>query len=267
MGADCFFRMGATHHVCQDYAAAGIANGLTYAALSDGCSSSPDTDFGARFMVQAFKTSVGWDPSPTVIASRAARYAEALDMPASCLDATLLFGMMGEQHAELWRAGDGVVAWRRRNGTWFFHQVAFGNNAPRYMSYSLSPDLEAQHAALSKTVTVRVGARGPGSADTWDVAEDTRPIMDLPSIECWYLQRNDTDLALMFSDGIESFQDAQGCPVPLEEVLNELTAIKGLHGQFLARRCGKFISKTCAERGWTHADDFSAAGIYLGELP
>ncbi len=267
MGADFFFRMGSTHSICQDYAAAGAANGLTYAALSDGCSSSPDTDFGARFLVQAFKSSVGWDPSATLIASRAARYAEALDLPARSLDATLLFGMMGEQHAELWRAGDGVVAWRRRNGTWIFNQISFGANAPKYLIYSLSSALQAEHAALSKTATVRIGAHGPGDSGAWDVAMETCPVSDLPELECWYIDRNDCDIVLMFSDGIESFQDASGAPVPLEDVLNELLAFKNLQGQFLGRRCGKFLSKTCVERGWTHADDFSAAGIYLGELP
>jgi protein phosphatase 2C-like protein len=266
MGADSFFRMGSTHHVCQDYAASGESNGLTYAALSDGCSSSPDTDFGARFLVQAFRNEVEWDPSALSLAAAASKMAEAAGLSNSCLDATLLMVIMGDMHAEIWRAGDGVVAWRRRDGRCFFNQIAFGQNAPRYLSYQLSPELERQHRLLSPEVTVRVGVRdAPGSA--WSVTSESCPIGALSTFECWYIDRQDHDLALVFSDGVESFIDAQSKPVPLESVLDELLAIKGLQGQFLSRRCGRFLTKTCVERGWVHSDDLSVAGIYLGGAP
>lgn len=265
MGADSFFRMGSTHHVCQDYAAAGEANGLAYAALSDGCSSSPDTDFGARFMVQSFRKDVGWDPNAYTLACRAARMAENTGLSIRCLDATLLMVMMGDLHAEIWRSGDGVVAWRRRDGTCYFNQIAFGQNAPRYLSYQLSAEHERQHRELSPMVTVRVGVRPVGAAK-WDVSSQAYPIGALSPLECWYLDRHEHDLALVFSDGVESFLDATSAPVSLEAVLDELLAFKGLQGQFVARRCGRFL-KACADRGWTHSDDLSVAGIYLGESP
>lgn len=52
---DAFFTIGKTHTVCQDYAHAGFIPGTdqAYAIVSDGCSGSPDTDFGSRFMVTA----------------------------------------------------------------------------------------------------------------------------------------------------------------------------------------------------------------------
>ncbi len=265
MGADSFFRMGSTHHVCQDYAASGESNGLVYAALSDGCSSSPDTDFGARFMVQAFRNEIEWDPSAFSLALNASKMAEAAGLSVRCLDATLLMVMMGEQHAEIWRAGDGVVAWRRRDGTCFFNQIEFGQNAPRYLSYQLSAEHERQHRELSPMVTVRVGMREPGGA--WEVSSDSCPIGALSVFESWYIEKEYCDLALVFSDGVESFLDVASAPVPLVSVLDELLAIKGFQGQFLSRRCGRFLSKTCVERGWTHADDLSVAGIYLGDAP
>jgi len=252
--------------VCQDYAASGHTNGLTYAALSDGCSSSPDTDFGARFMVQSFKKEVDWDPSALSIALGASSMAEAAGLSRRCLDATLLMVMMGDLHAEIWRAGDGVVAWRRRDGTCFFNQIEFGQNAPRYLSYQLSPEHERQHRELSPMVTVRVGVRQPGSKQ-WDVAKESFSIGAVSVFESWYIDKHEHDLALVFSDGVESFIDSASSPVPLESVLDEIFAFKCLQGQFLSRRCGKFLSKTCVERGWTHSDDFSAAGVYLGETP
>ena len=64
MNADSAFRMGSTHAVCQDYAvasawtAAAHTDGAAppprpYIILSDGCSSTPDTDVGARLLVKA----------------------------------------------------------------------------------------------------------------------------------------------------------------------------------------------------------------------
>jgi hypothetical protein len=264
MGADFFFRMGSTHTVCQDYAASGESNGLLYAALSDGCSSSPDTDFGARFMVQAFRNFVDWDRSAHSIASAAARMAVAAELPERCLDATLLTVTMGVLHAEIWRAGDGLIAWRKRDGTWFFNQISFGSNAPRYLSYQLSLELERQHREMSPTVTVTTGLLVTGGK--WELSTTTSPIAGVPPIECQYISRNDCDLAIVFSDGVESFLDATGTPVPVTDILDELLAFKGIQGQFVARRCGRFL-KLCAERGWTHSDDLSVAGIYLGEAP
>src|SRR5437868_4207156 len=55
MNSDCAFQIGAAHTVCQDYAVAhsGVP---AYAILADGCSSSPDTDIGARLLVKAAQT-------------------------------------------------------------------------------------------------------------------------------------------------------------------------------------------------------------------
>ena len=52
--ADAHFSIGKTHRVCEDYARAGLLpDGRAFAIVSDGCSSSPDTDFGSRLMTIA----------------------------------------------------------------------------------------------------------------------------------------------------------------------------------------------------------------------
>ena len=55
MFADCAFAAGRGHDVCQDYAAAGGGADEPYAILADGCSTSPDTDVGARLLVKCIE--------------------------------------------------------------------------------------------------------------------------------------------------------------------------------------------------------------------
>jgi hypothetical protein len=74
------------------------------------------------------------------------------------------------------------------------------------------------------------------------------------------------DLVLLFSDGVESFTDESGVQVPLHAVLDEVLGFKNYTGQFIARRSARFL-KDAAARGWKHSDDFSCAGIYLGDTP
>src|SRR6476659_1428102 len=51
MNADATINIGATHALCQDYVIAKDRHVI----LSDGCSSSPDTDIGARLLVKALE--------------------------------------------------------------------------------------------------------------------------------------------------------------------------------------------------------------------
>ena len=65
--ADAAFTIGKTHAVCQDYALAQNASDtspLRATWLSDGCSSSPHTDIGARFWFTGCKPKQNKLPKP-----------------------------------------------------------------------------------------------------------------------------------------------------------------------------------------------------------
>lgn len=56
MNSDCYFEIGHSHTICQDYALTGKINDvLSYAIISDGCSSSPLVDVGARLLAHSAK--------------------------------------------------------------------------------------------------------------------------------------------------------------------------------------------------------------------
>lgn len=292
MGADYFVRMGSTHAICQDYAIAGELGERPYALVSDGCSGvslpeqpgSPYTDFGARFLVRAAQQKIGQIsegdfPSDEII-NRAAEWARHAELPDTSLDATLLVAATSETGDVLtFQTGDGVVASKSRDGTLFYQALSFGNGMPFYLSYLLDrrrlerllhPDAfesgRAMNAEAAGTVTVtdNIYVPGKGWQTPWThvepFAKDSRNTTRFRR-DIFYREQH--EVVLLLSDGVESFQKKDGTPVPLEEVLERLFDFKGFNGQFLVRRCSRFLHKFCVENGWQHADDFSAAGIHL----
>ena len=286
MGSDYFFRMGSTHAVCQDYAIAGESGLVSYAMLSDGCSGqaipgqpgSPYTDFGARFLVrsaQRYLPEMARGIFPTkAIVHDAQAIAHQARLPDVALDATLLVAVALELGlgVQTYHTGDGVVASRKRDGTLQFYSLEFGNNMPYYLSYQLStprresyfsppPELVASVEDSGK-LFVTQGVKPPGGA--WDVSHSTHVVhTDEPVVSTFSLE--EYELVLLLSDGATSFHLKNGAPIPLEDVLDQVLAIKGLTGEFLTRRCHRFLQKFCVDNGWQHCDDFSVAGIHCGK--
>lgn len=71
------------------------------------------------------------------------------------------------------------------------------------------------------------------------------------------------DLVMWLSDGVLTFVDATGEPVPLITLVPHLTDIRVKTPGFLQRSHRFFLRKTCVERGWVHTDDFSSAAILI----
>ncbi len=259
MHADSFFRMGATHAVCQDYADSGAADGVPYAILADGCSGSQHTDFGARFLARA---TIGWlselrraeFPTHEIIA-HAASMARVARLPIESLDATLLVATLNDygDNVFTYQTGDGVVVARRRDTEKLeYFSREYSGGMPYYLSYLLSGSARARLERYEQEVRVKSNVN--------NICARVSP---------WLLRRefrkDEYDLVALLSDGAEAFHRSTGEMVPLESVLRETFAIKSFTGQFFGRRCARFLGTFCKEQGWKHADDFSVAGIYLGD--
>jgi hypothetical protein len=286
MGADYFFRMGSTHSVCQDYAIAGVSweENRAYAIVSDGCSGvtipdapgSPFTDYGARLIAR-----MAWLQMPRImkgnfdarsISDRARVSAGTLGLPRAALDVTLLvahetrklvsgpLGLSTESSVVVHQIGDGVVAARKRDsGDIVSYSVSFDKNMPFYMSYFIDDDALRQYCdeCKEKVCTSRIQTerkeRHKTAISTTELASGGQR---------YEFDAATYDLVMIMSDGAESFQ-VGSAPVALEEVLEQLFAIKNYEGEFLTRRCSRFLQKFCVERGWRHSDDFGIAAIHL----
>jgi len=272
MEVDSYFRIGKHHSMCQDYAVAGHRGGVPFAMLSDGCSGvvdplepgSPHTDFGSRFLVRAamqrlpalVEGMLPWLP----IVGDAWDMAQAAHLPKNSMDATLIAAVpMQGRRARVCQTGDGVVAYKTRAGCIRYISTSFGENAPYYLSYLLKPQLLSGYFNHVREVILTTNNFEPGVG--WGVPTVvSKPIDDFPI--CQNIVIENPAIVLCFSDGIESFHSGHQ-QVPLEQVLDQIFAFKSTRGEFLSRRCHSFLTRFCPERGWWHADDFSAAGICL----
>lgn len=283
MNSDAFFSMGKTHEVCQDYARAGDTNSHQYAIVSDGCSSSPDTDFGSRFLTLA--TIQGCERFPLKrlradwVIWRAEDIAKGCNLSPYCLDATLLAILPASENSfNIHVCGDGVVIIGNTDGSfdmWDFDCAG----APSYLSYLLDDARLASYYAEgygiwktthyrrdpNTTVWVEIPWNGQGE-DLEDVSELCRFSPQTPDIN-WKIEPKKEGIAfiMVVSDGIHSFQRSSDLqPVPIQEVANHLVDFKSFTGQFVTRRCRAF-EKFCVKERWHHNDDLGVAAIYTKE--
>ena len=242
MNTDATINIGSTHAVCQDYAIA--RNG--YVILSDGCSSSPDTDIGARLLVRALDQTLNANPITEIAelhkaaARTALDWANLLGLPPQSVDATLLSAHTTDENLIIACSGDGVIILESQTGVLDVHPISSPSGYPFYPSYLHQPDRLTEmitHNRCTKTIVFKLNVA-------------------------------DYKYAALASDGLTSFfhtqQSANGKRVEavcLNDVLAELWSFKNSFGAFVERRLKRFKKDTT----WQHADDLALAVIHLGD--
>ena len=271
--ADCAFMIGSTHLICQDYAIARNDPTSLYVVVSDGCSSSPDTDIGARLVARAASQliSKSLHKEPSVLHREATRlalnWARELGLADQSVDATLLTATLQDEELIIGVTGDGVVMIESRQGDIDVFSMSFPNAFPLYPSYAHQPErLEAWKANCTSLKEVRqFRANGPHA--------ELELLSTISSVEVTQEIRVDArehKLVALMSDGIHSFYETHddvttrhNVSLPMENVISELVGFKSGHGSFVARRAKQF-SKRSRLIHRQHADDLAVGAIYLG---
>ena len=266
MNADAYFAIGKTHEVCEDYALAG----KDFAVLCDGCSGSPRTDFGARFLALATEHWLQYEDKTAGeirdLPNNALRIAHSMvkvaSLPSECLDATLAYIYTDELYANVFFQGDGVVAARRRSGGVEIFCVDYFSGAPAYLNYT------------SNEVRRKLYMEQDQGFTTTAYLPDKEPLIIngeglIPHNFIFDLEKYDLVAAL--SDGAMSFQrtvindlgtSKHFEEVSVEDIVNPLMAVKSPTGKFVSRRCKRFL-KDCLKKGWHHNDDLSMIALYI----
>lgn len=236
--------------------------------MSDGCSSSPDTDFGARVLVRTaiHHMDVFRTIRPVLLAGHASEAIRPLRLRPEALDATLLVVYEEGEAAQAQAWGDGVVAARRRDGGIEIHQIEFPTGAPMYLNYWMHhlrfDRFIKEFGPVRRLTSILPDGRILGedlasSTLNYETAEPT-PIE-------FRFSRADYDVVAVMSDGVQSFKARSGhnfTPVPMTDVVRSLMAFKGTAGEFVVRRAKAFLRQAEAD-GWHWDDDVSIAALCL----
>ncbi len=243
---DSAYRIGSTHKVCQDYATHGEVWGNNYIIVADGCSSSPETDFGARLLAKsAIWRSPGAKQYPQSVIEKAASHCVSLGLSLQCLDSTLLIAVQAKEVVYIRMFGDGALGIVDKNGETKIYTVSFPSGAPLYPSYLLSVDrLKSYEDSFGlnqviDTYTGDVGKREIRSDVSW-------LSLDIPV--------NDLKLVTLMSDGIFTFKG--------KDAVKDAMAFKSFNGEFVSRRMNRLLKDYSAD-GVVNTDDVSIAAMYF----
>lgn len=271
MHSDSYFWMGSKHSVCQDYTANGTLElpnkTITYSIVCDGCSGSPDTDFGARLLAKAAALNIANINDPdfhqTVISS-ASKHTSLIGLSEYSLDATLLViayvnDMASEPYIVLKMFGDGVAYLKFKNDTIIF-SAEYKSGAPYYLNYLTNHNRhEKFKQAFGTTCSVLKIIE----------SEEDGIITNTSS---WVDERFSAEnflFAAITSDGLHSYEKKRKTDtyittenVLFYDVYEKLFAFKGFNGEFVKRRCERSI-KEFASESIVNTDDMSVGVISI----
>lgn len=269
---DHYYCIGKTHTVCQDYVIQGDTP-VKYIVLSDGCSSSPDTDVGARLLCTTVKKVIerylplylendtkDWSLLPDykalgeTVSTEASGIARLLALPDETLDATLLIAFMSNDVVHVYVYGDGCILLKDKQGRHGYIDISFTSNAPYYLNYWQN--------SCRRTAYAR------------EFGEQTLAVTDsLQNISG--MHRFDKGLSFSFplsryafvgiaSDGLDAFLDvANNRQIALSDVVENILDFKNLNGEFVKRRLPKMLQRY-AQQGVEPLDDVSV-GVFAAQ--
>jgi hypothetical protein len=259
---DCFFSIGKTHKICQDYAV--TEPGII--CVSDGCSSSNNSDFGSRILIkiaiQHYKNNKSINP--IAIMDKCFECCSVLDLNYSALDATLLFATIENNKFNIVMAGDGTIVARKKDKSVVIKNIFYKGNAPLYLSYFKNPGRKkAREEMYDCTKTIETITIIPGTTQNPAIEETS-----INEIENFTFNCDEYEMVSLMTDGIQSFsKEVISQTTKTVESCNDLILISNLidyknyNGQFVQRRCQKYL-KECYDQKIINNDDFTIATIF-----
>ena len=287
MNCDCAIYTGKAHSICEDYARVIDMNECSYAIISDGCSSSKDSDVGSRILSlcieKVLKTSAytlfymcknGGDYElnhikywlKSVNLSRI-----NMGLKTEAIDATLILAEVDtcKNRYCIKFFGDGVAAIGFKDGSIDIVSIEYPSGYPFFINYYLDEGRFKQWMEYANDCTLK----------KYSIIENKCKIHCVScaklvnNISSPYLMGSTKNLKFIsiMSDGVSSFSkllvnetSKTTKNVPLEEVLPRILAFKNYQGEFVKRRLQRFL-KDIKKDSWQHNDDLSMATIHVGD--
>lgn len=265
---DSFLEIGSQHKICEDFIISG-PDPVPHVILSDGCSSSKNTNCGAMILTQLaeqylkFKTmeldNINHDTMGKWIVFNAEAIVKLLGINLDCLDATLIISFMLPKLIHVYIYGDGYIIRVNKQKEIESTKISFSDNAPYYLSYSTDFFRKKTYRDTKPTTTVQNYQKVGGLSIINDLP------YDFPLHYSFILSHYKE--IYIASDGIDSFM-RNGVKLPTENIIKSFLNIekenreKTTKGVFIQRRCRNAI-KVIRKEGWDHYDDISFGGFQL----
>lgn len=285
MRSDSTFYIGTTHKVCEDYA----VNRDNIIVVSDGCSSSPNTDIGARIVCECAKEYSRENRiKKIVIMYRAKQIINIMDVPKRALDVTLLTAFEEDNKIIIKTIGDGNIIFKTKDGILHVISMSYARSAPYYMNYIYYHEDDAAWENIPNndyTIEYSTIKCNKKEEDCYSITTHGAPnggistLNNMPNCD-FYFSKKENNIALdkeniewvaLSSDGLNSFYERIETETSIANesiwyinVIIELLKINNIKGQFVQRRINKF-RKTCAKKNWHNADDVSLAILVPGD--
>lgn len=266
---DKITRIGKEHKICQDYSDTFQNNANRISNLiivSDGCSSSNDTDIGSRIVARLARKIMtqfhfnfdnvkdSYIYFGDVLMNMATPIVSALGLDRTSLDSTLIISFVYNNDIITFMYGDGFIITIDKENKAEFTEIQFKNNAPYYLSARvIYPSIYEKNVTEPNMII----------KDSSDINESESKDSNFPL----YFS-HDIDVykcIIIASDGLSSFRNYSSENHPsTQEVITNLCGIKNYNGEFIQRRVGRMLSDY-AKNSIYHYDDLSVAGISIYE--
>ena len=296
MKADSYFEIGSTHQVCQDYALASASDDIAYAIVSDGCTSSKDTDIGSRLLTIAARDALNYlilrqKSQPGVdkklfmnnfvitlkelVIKKCIEIRASLNVNVNAFDATLLIALVYPGYRPLlvgW--GDGNFIVKYKNVVVRTMSISYDLNMPYYLSYRMSYEKDQLYRQVQSGeyhIDDNIQTKGllRSSYIPWEnnfirYLDDVGDTVGL-SNSIWEVSQ-----IVVSSDGLQSFQfDPKSDEFMTEDkvfglarVYPDIINYKNPVGEFVVRRM-KSLEKENRSKHIIHTDDVSCATLIL----
>lgn len=260
--SDIFIEIGESHKICEDYILKRDAL-CPYIILSDGCSSSKDTEMGARILCHLAKEYIRhqplnselnyWELGRWVIYN-AEMLTRQLGLDKDCLDATLIVAYTHSDYVTVMMYGDGAVIVKDNEGNQRLIEINYTKNMPYYLSYLLDSELQSlYHKYKIEKIATDYSSK--------HLFYKTQYAYDYPTIFQYSIIHNEQ--LLILSDGISSFTKG-GVEIDIFDLLSSFTSFKTKKGEYLQRRMKRAL-RDLKNDGITHYDDLSIGSFLLHE--
>lgn len=250
---DHYYTIGITHQVCEDFVIQGDKP-VPFLVLSDGCSSSENTEIGARILTMATKhlleNATDWPWNYFIfgrqLIKKAWQVTEEMQLPNEVLDATVMLAFLYQDTILVYVYGDGCLLFKDYSGNIHTIEIAFTHNAPYYLTYWNDDERREEYAKYDPNPLILT--------DSMKGLSGLKPFQT-PLSFCFSLKK--FNMVAIASDGLTQCIDTSNkTKLSLNEVANNVLGIQEINHEFVKDRLKKALKKY-AQQGIYPADDLS----------